>query len=95
MEIIFNLKILLQKFLLAIIFATGLFSPILSAKESIDLISLYQEALRNDSILSSARYQNEAAQELVKQGKSLFFPSITMNANFDNQLNNNTYKLNT
>ena len=85
MEIIFNLKILLQKFLLAIIFATGLFSPILSAKESIDLISLYQEALRNDSILSSARYQNEAAQELVKQGKSLFFPSITMNANFDNQ----------
>ena len=85
MEIIFNIKILLQRLLLAIFFVIGLFSPISSAKETIDLISLYQEALRNDSLLSSARFQNEAAQELVKQGKSLFLPSITMNASFDKQ----------
>jgi len=85
MEIIFNIKILLQRLLLAIFFVIGLFSPISYAKETIDLISLYQEALRNDSLLSSARFQNEAAQELVKQGKSLFLPSITMNASFDKQ----------
>ena len=85
MEIIFNLKILLKQFLLAMFFAIGLFSPILHAQETIDLISLYQEALRNDSLLSSARFQNEATRELIKQGKSLFLPSITMNASFDKQ----------
>ena len=85
MQIIFNIKILLQRLLLAIVFAIGLFNPIAYAQETIDLISLYQEALRNDSLLSSARFQNQAAQELVKQGKSLFLPSITMNASFDKQ----------
>jgi len=85
MEIILNIKILLQRLLLAIVSAIGLFTPISYAQETIDLISLYQEALRNDSLLSSARFQNEAAQELVKQGKSLFLPSITMNASFDKQ----------
>jgi len=85
MENIFNLKILLQQFLVAIFFAILLFPQLSSAREPIDLVSLYQEALRNDSLLSSARFQNEAAQELVKQGKSLFLPSITMNASFDKQ----------
>ena len=85
MEIIFNIKILLQRLLLAIVSSIGLYTPISYAQETIDLISLYQEALRNDSLLSSARFQNEAAQELVKQGKSLFLPSITMNASFDKQ----------
>ena len=85
MKIIFNLKILLQRLLLAISFALGLLSPISHAQETIDLISLYQEALRNDSLLSSARFQNEATRELIKQGKSLFLPSITMNASFDKQ----------
>ena len=87
MKIIFNLKILLKRFLLAMFFAIGLFIPILNAQETIDLISLYQEALRNDSLLSSARFQNQAAQELVKQGRSLFLPSITMNASFDKKNN--------
>ena len=87
MKIIFNLKILLKRFLLAMFFAIGLFIPILNAQETIDLISLYQEAVRNDSLLSSARFQNQAAQELVKQGRSLFLPSITMNASFDKKNN--------
>jgi TolC family type I secretion outer membrane protein len=85
MKIIFNLKILLQRFLLTIFSAIVLFVPVSSAQESIDLIALYQEALRKDSLLSSAHFQNKAAQELVKQGKSLFLPSINMNANFDKQ----------
>ena len=85
MKIIFNLKTLLKRFLLVIFSTIGLFSQISQAQETIDLISLYQEALRNDSLLSSARFQNKAAQELVKQGKSLFLPSISMNASFDKQ----------
>ena len=75
----------MKRFLLATLSVIGLFSPILYALETVDLMSLYQEALRNDSLLSSARFQNKAAQELVKQGKSLFLPSITMNASFDKQ----------
>jgi len=85
MKIIFNLRNLLHQTLLATFIAIGVFAPILNAQEVTDLISLYQDALKNDSVLSSARFQNQAAQELVKQGKSLFFPSVTMNASFDNQ----------
>ena len=48
-------------------------------------MTLYQEALKNDSLLSSARFQNEATRELIKQGKSLFLPSISMSASFDKQ----------
>ena len=87
MEIIFNIKILLQRLLLAFFFAIVTLSPVSHAQETLDLISLYQEALRNDSLLSSARFQNQAAQELVKQGKSLFLPSIKMNASFDKKNN--------
>ena len=85
MKIIFNVKIILQPFLLAFCFIIGLSSPILHSQERADLLSLYEEALRNDSLLSSARFQNEATRELIKQGKSLFLPSISMSASFDKQ----------
>tara|TARA_B110000014_G_C20121678_1_gene594723 strand:- start:1846 stop:3249 length:1404 start_codon:yes stop_codon:yes gene_type:complete len=85
MKIIFNVKIILQPFLLAFCFIIGLSSPILHGQERADLLSLYEEALRNDSLLSSARFQNEATRELIKQGKSLFLPSISMSASFDKQ----------
>ena len=83
MEIIFNLKILLRQFFSATFIVLGLLCPTLHAQETTDLLSLYQEALRNDSLLSSAQFQNEATQELIKQGKSLFLPSITVDASFD------------
>ena len=35
--------------------------------------------------MSSARFQNEATKELIKQGKSLFLPSISVDASFDKQ----------
>lgn len=85
MEIIFNLRNLLHQTLLASATTIALFTPMLDAQEVTDLISLYEDALKNDSVLSSARFQNKAAQELVKQGKSLFLPSVTMNASFDSQ----------
>ncbi len=85
MEIIFNLKILLRQFFPVAIIVLGLLCPTLNAQEGMNLLSLYQEALRNDSLLSSARFQNEATQELITQGKSLFLPSISVNASFDKQ----------
>ena len=33
--------------------------------------------------MAVAQFQNEATQELIKQGKSLFLPSITVDASFD------------
>ena len=57
----------------------------LKAQDIEDLVSLYQEGLRNDSLLSSARFENQATKELMKQGKSLFLPSITLDAGFDRQ----------
>ena len=74
----------LKQFLLIIITLVPL-NLKLNAQETIDLISLYQEALKNDSLLSSARFQNEATKELIKQGKSLFLPSISLDASFDKQ----------
>ncbi len=74
----------LKQFLLIIITLVPL-NLKLNAQETIDLISLYQEALKNDSLLSSARFQNEATKELIRQGKSLFLPSISLDASFDKQ----------
>lgn len=74
----------LKQFLLIIITLVPL-NLKLNAQETINLISLYQEALKNDSLLSSARFQNEATKELIRQGKSLFLPSISLDASFDKQ----------
>ena len=75
----------LKQFLLIIIITLVPLNLKLNAQETIDLISLYQEALKNDSLLSSARFQNEATKELINQGKSLFLPSISLDASFDKQ----------
>ena len=53
--------------------------------EDKDLFELYLEALQNDPVLSSERYQNEAVKELINQGRSLFLPSISALANFDDR----------
>jgi outer membrane protein len=48
---------------------------------SLDLITVFNLAEKNDPGLSSARYENQAAQELTAQGKALFLPTIVVNAN--------------
>ena len=67
--IIFNLKIITKYFLIVIFIAIGILNSKLNAQETTDLMTLYQEALKNDSLLSSARFQNEATKELIKQVK--------------------------
>jgi outer membrane protein len=60
------------------------FSFSLQAKEndtSLDLLTMFSLAEKNDPGLSSARFENQAAQELLPQGKALFLPTIVVNAN--------------
>ena len=53
------------------------------ANEKKDLLTVYEEAVINDALLSSARIQNQASQELIDQGLSLFLPNINMSASYD------------
>jgi outer membrane protein len=58
----------------------------LEAKEddtSLDLLTIFSLAEKNDPGLSSARFENQAAQELLPQGKALFLPTIVVNANIN------------
>lgn len=58
----------------------------LKAKEddtSLDLLTVFSLAEKNDPGLSSARFENQAAQELLPQGKALFLPTIVVTANIN------------
>ena len=41
------------------------FSSLIYAEKTSDLLSLYNEALRHDALLSAATIQNKATQELI------------------------------
>ena len=62
--------------LLVFLFCMG-FSSFISAEKTSDLLSLYNEALRHDALLSAATLQNKATQELIDQGLSLLLPNIS------------------
>lgn len=51
--------------------------------KQLDLIEIYNKALSYDALLSSVKFENQATQELISQGRSLFLPSITANASYD------------
>lgn len=51
--------------------------------EEIDLIEMYNKALAHDALLASAKFENQATQELITQGRSLFLPSITANIGYE------------
>jgi outer membrane protein len=44
------------------------------------LIDIYQQALSHDPTLASALSANQAAQEIIEQGKALYRPSVNFNA---------------
>ena len=44
------------------------------------LLNIYQQALAHDPALASAIIGNEAAQELIEQGKALYRPTVNFNA---------------
>jgi len=63
----------------------ALFVNLYAFSEDKDLFQLYQEALANDPMLSSERYQNEAVKELVNQGRALFLPTVSATMNYDDR----------
>ena len=58
------------------------FSSFIYAENTSDLLSLYNEALRHDALLSSATIQNQATQELIDQGLSLLLPNISAQGSY-------------
>jgi len=69
------------------------FSSVIYAEKSSDLLTLYNEALRHDAILSAATIQNQATQELIDQGLSLLLPNISASGSYSDL--NNERKFNT
>lgn len=78
-------QIYILKFRLPLFFIVGLLFFFQVKADDKDLFELYLEALQNDPVLSSERYQNEAVKELINQGRSLFLPSISALANYDDR----------
>ena len=48
--------------------------------KSESLLDIYQQALAHDPTLASALSANQAAQEIIEQGKALYRPTINFNA---------------
>jgi outer membrane protein len=69
------------------------FSSFISAEKTSDLLSLYNEALRHDALLSAATIQNKATQELIDQGLSLLLPNISASGSYSDL--DNSRKFNT
>jgi outer membrane protein len=47
---------------------------------AISLLDLYHQAVSNDPTLASALSANQAAQEIIEQGKALYRPSVNLSA---------------
>lgn len=68
------------------IFATTAYAPqVLAAAMQIQekqqsLVDIYQQALAHDPVLASASSANQAAQELIEQGKALYRPTVNFSA---------------
>ena len=69
------------------------FSSFISAEKTSDLLSLYNEELRHDALLSAATIQNQATQELIDQGLSLLLPNISASGSYSDL--DNSRKFNT
>ena len=69
------------------------FSSFICAEKTSDLLSLYNEALKHDALLSAATIQNQATQELIDQGLSLLLPNISAQGSYTDL--NNSRKFNT
>ena len=78
---------------LIFLFSMSFSSLMLVLKKTSDLLSLYNEALRHDALLSAATIQNKATQELIDQGLSLLLPNISAQGSYTDL--DNSRKFNT
>lgn len=77
----FNLTLKMLKNLAASVSLLLVFACHANADEkSYSLIDIYQQALAHDPTLASALSANQAAQEIIEQGKALYRPAVNLNA---------------
>ncbi|MDI1308880.1 MAG: TolC family outer membrane protein [Methylotenera sp.] len=55
-------------------------SPVNARDNTISLLDLYHQAVLHDPTLASALSANQAAQEIIEQGKALYRPTVNFNA---------------
>lgn len=84
------MQFILRKLLVVIIFAIPA-AIVQAAESSQNLIDLYQAALSNDPTWASARSANTAAQEKLEQGKALYRPTVTFDADASHSETNIKY----
>ncbi len=58
----------------------ALATPVQADEAAYSLIDIYQQALSHDPTLASALSANQAAQEIIEQGKALYRPSVNFSA---------------
>jgi outer membrane protein len=63
---------------------TATAQPVITAlsmqDKTLSLLDLYQQAVSHDPTLASALSANQAAQEIIEQGKALYRPTVNFNA---------------
>jgi outer membrane protein len=84
---VFAAQMLFAKNLTHVAEATVVTQPIAVAENvqsiqgnAISLLDLYHQAVSNDPTLASALSANQAAQEIIEQGKALYRPSVNFSA---------------
>lgn len=66
---------------MSLIFATSLLpTPVFAEVLPQSLVDIYNQALLNDPTLASALSSNQAAQEIIEQGKALYRPVVNFTA---------------
>ncbi len=78
----FTSRLVFTQLFTAVFFANSGFAAELSAanNKTQSLVDVYQQALSHDPTLASALSANQAAQELIEQGKALYRPTVNFTA---------------
>ncbi|NOT14357.1 MAG: TolC family outer membrane protein [Methylotenera sp.] len=72
----------LKSLIIAVLCASSasLFTPLVLAEQQQSLLDIYRQALAHDPTLASAISANQAAQEIIEQGKALYRPVVNFTA---------------
>lgn len=75
-------KLIFTCFYTTVLFTANAYAVDITASEykAQSLVDIYQQALSHDPTLASALSANQAAQELIEQGKALYRPTVNFNA---------------
>ena len=75
-------KLIFTSLCSVVFFAANAYAADITASQykAQSLVDIYQQALSHDPTLASALSANQAAQELIEQGKALYRPTVNFNA---------------